>query len=314
MKSLNRLSDKDLLSRTQRLRKKEQKLLLELLLHIAEVDARKLYRDAGYSSLYSYLIEGLKYSESASHRRIQVARAVQKFPDLLEALRHETLSFSAVYEISRVVTHENVGQLVHECTGRSRADVERVIALLGFGGATPGERTERVQILKATSSEAASQILLVDSNAPTNSNDDSNPTSAAEVEVPLKYRVTLEVDEEFIQLYQKVKAISGGRRMEGALKKSMREYLKQNDPQERELRRQKRKAKREEKEFDFREVKRSVVNPRYIPLAVRDTVFMRDAGRCTYVSKSGSDKIIVIKKYENTIIPKIMTQLVTPST
>src|SRR5210317_2191163 len=87
MKTLTKLTDNELLTRTQVLRSKEQKLLLELLLHIAAVDKRKLYRNAGYSSLYRYMIEGLEYSESASHRRIQVARAVSEFPELYDALR-----------------------------------------------------------------------------------------------------------------------------------------------------------------------------------------------------------------------------------
>ena len=57
-----------------------------LLAHIAEVDSRRLYAPAEYSSMYEYCVRELRLSEDASAKRIQAARAARRFPALLPAL------------------------------------------------------------------------------------------------------------------------------------------------------------------------------------------------------------------------------------
>ena len=43
--------------------------------HIAEYDERKLYRPAGYPSMFAYCVEKLHRSEEAAYKRIRAARA-----------------------------------------------------------------------------------------------------------------------------------------------------------------------------------------------------------------------------------------------
>jgi hypothetical protein len=48
--------------------------LAELLAHLGELDARKLYRQQACSSMFSYCTERLGLSEAAAYNRISVAR------------------------------------------------------------------------------------------------------------------------------------------------------------------------------------------------------------------------------------------------
>ena len=67
-----------------------------LLAHIAEVDLRRLYVPAGYSSMHAYCVEGLRLSEDAAYKRIQAARAARQFPSLFTALAEGRLHLTAV--------------------------------------------------------------------------------------------------------------------------------------------------------------------------------------------------------------------------
>src|SRR5678816_810081 len=57
-----------------------------LLALIAEVDARKLYVPAAYSSMYLYCVRELRMSEGAAFKRIRAARTARQFPAIFAAL------------------------------------------------------------------------------------------------------------------------------------------------------------------------------------------------------------------------------------
>jgi hypothetical protein len=54
LKSLKSLSDRNLLNQLTSLVKKEKDLTCEILLHLIEVENRKVYRSLGYSSMFVY--------------------------------------------------------------------------------------------------------------------------------------------------------------------------------------------------------------------------------------------------------------------
>jgi 5-methylcytosine-specific restriction endonuclease McrA len=110
------------------------------------------------------------------------------------------------------------------------------------------------------------------------------------VEVPPKtelcYNVTHQVDEDFMDLYLEVKALVGGRDMKSVLKKVMKEYVVRNSPKERQKRRDQRKAKHTA--IALEKAPKAEERSRHIPTETRDLVFLRDEGRCTYVSEDGT--------------------------
>src|SRR5438128_838383 len=79
----------------------------KLLVDIAEIDARKVYREAGYDSIHNYCVHELRLSEKAAFHRIWVARVAWKFPCVLMALADGRLNLSAVRLLAAHLTQEN---------------------------------------------------------------------------------------------------------------------------------------------------------------------------------------------------------------
>ena len=62
-----------------------------LLAYIAEVDARRLYLPAGYSSMYAYCVGEFRRPEQTTFKLIRVARTARKFPAILRKLGHRRI-------------------------------------------------------------------------------------------------------------------------------------------------------------------------------------------------------------------------------
>ena len=82
MNRLKALSDGNLVRQLKTLRKKEKATTIETLLHLTEVERRKLHTKAGYSSMFDYCRRALGYSESACNRRLKTARCLRVSRDL----------------------------------------------------------------------------------------------------------------------------------------------------------------------------------------------------------------------------------------
>src|SRR5919197_3709792 len=81
------LSDRDLLQRLSVLAGREREATVELLAHLAALDARPAaYAAEGYGSLFRYCTQALRLSEDAACNRIEAARACRRFPVILDRL------------------------------------------------------------------------------------------------------------------------------------------------------------------------------------------------------------------------------------
>ena len=76
---LTTLSNNQLTERLLTLRVKEHALTCEVLLYLAEVKERKLYLEQGFSSMFTFCVRKLHYSESAANRRIRSAQAIRAY-------------------------------------------------------------------------------------------------------------------------------------------------------------------------------------------------------------------------------------------
>src|SRR5262245_23479455 len=121
--SLTHLTDDQLLRGLNSLVARDRALTAELLAHIAEVDARKLYVPAGYPSMHAYCVGVLKFSDDEAYKRIRVARAGREFPALLAALEDGRIHLSAARVIAPHLTKQNVQELIRSSTHRSMVEV-----------------------------------------------------------------------------------------------------------------------------------------------------------------------------------------------
>lgn len=129
----HRLNDTEALSVLDRLgalARQERHATVELIAHLAELDRRKLYRDEGYGSLFSYCTEALRLSEHAAYNRIVAARACRRVPILLDRLADGSLNLTTLRLLAPHLTPENAAQLVAEAGGRRKREVEALEARL----------------------------------------------------------------------------------------------------------------------------------------------------------------------------------------
>src|SRR6185503_17355023 len=125
------LSDHDLLTRLLALAGKEREATVELVAHLAALDSRpSVYAAKGYGSLFTYCVEGLRLSEDATCNRIYAARACRRFPKILEALAAGEMSLTSVRMLSPHLTDENWQTVLARAGGRSRRDIEALVAEL----------------------------------------------------------------------------------------------------------------------------------------------------------------------------------------
>ena len=93
------LSDRELLRETRNLVRHERHLQGAVIDHLAEIDARGLYLQRGFSSLFDYAVRELGYSDAAAARRIGAMRLCADQPDAREGLRDGSLTLSAAAEL-----------------------------------------------------------------------------------------------------------------------------------------------------------------------------------------------------------------------
>jgi hypothetical protein len=127
---LSTLSNQDLLLHTDRLAARERELTLEVIDHLREVLRRRAFVEAGYSSLWDYVTQGLKYSDGAAKRRIDALHALREHPELASAVSAGALNLSTVSRVQSFVRHRKLAkperlELFQTMCGKSAREVER---------------------------------------------------------------------------------------------------------------------------------------------------------------------------------------------
>lgn len=122
------LSDAALLAQVTALAERERHATADLVASLAELDARRLYLGAGCSSLFTYCTQVLRLSEHAAYGRIEAARAVRRFPDILTRLSEGTLTLTAVCLLAPVLTDENHEEMLDAARHKSKREVEQLVA------------------------------------------------------------------------------------------------------------------------------------------------------------------------------------------
>jgi 5-methylcytosine-specific restriction endonuclease McrA len=126
--SLAHLTDAVLVRELAALVARDRITTAELLAHIAEVDARKLYVPAGYPSMFEYCVEELRLSEDAAYRRIRAARAARQFPVLFAEVAEGGLHLAAICLLAPHLSRENAGDLIAGAKHRKKSEIESWLA------------------------------------------------------------------------------------------------------------------------------------------------------------------------------------------
>jgi hypothetical protein len=81
------LNNDELLAATRDLVRRSCAAEADLLVHLGEIDERKLYLERAHSSMFTFCTREFGFSEGGAYNRIFVARAARRLPALIEAVR-----------------------------------------------------------------------------------------------------------------------------------------------------------------------------------------------------------------------------------
>ena len=128
--SFEELSDAELLTQTRNLVGRSNRLLAELLAHLGEVEARGVHRTRACSSLYTYCIYELRFSEDEAFRRVAAARLVRRFPALLDAVAAGELHLTGLLMLGPHLTEGNFVEVLARAKHRTKRELARLVRIL----------------------------------------------------------------------------------------------------------------------------------------------------------------------------------------
>jgi 5-methylcytosine-specific restriction endonuclease McrA len=99
-----------------------------VVMHLAELDRRRLHLRTGFPSLFRYCMQTLGFSEFEAVFRIAAARLGQKFPLIFELLERRQIHLSALHLLRHHLTQQNHRELLAEACHKSKRQVELLLA------------------------------------------------------------------------------------------------------------------------------------------------------------------------------------------
>jgi hypothetical protein len=124
------LGDVELIAGLRRLVRADHKVTARLLLHLGEVEARGLYREHAFESMFAYAVEELHMSEAEAYLRIQAARLGREFPLIVQMLANGELHLTAIKLLGPHLTQANHVQVLERARFKPKRDIEVLVAEL----------------------------------------------------------------------------------------------------------------------------------------------------------------------------------------
>ena len=305
---LLRLSNATLLSEFEERLVRDGSNTAELVAYLAEIDRRKLFRPAGYSSMYKYCVGHFHFSEASAYKRIHAARLMRKFPPVYDALAEGRVHLSGLVQLVPHVTSENVDDLLAAATHKSRRQIEKLLAerfpkadvptQIRELSTAPGLLPEGVlnassngtEQLPSTPAPPPTETHLTSGHAPGPPTTPARESLAARCTsgdrdrvMPLsakRYAIQFTMDEPMHDLLKHAQELLGHRVAPGDIAavfgRALRAYV----------------ALLEHQKFAETDKPKSTSRPtandsRHIPAYVKRAVWKRDGGQCTFVGENG---------------------------
>ncbi len=276
--SLQTLTNSELLQALAQLVSRDRDVEADLLAHIGEVDARRLFADEGFPSMFQYCVEMLSLSEASAFQRIRAARLGRTYPVLLERVRQGEIHLAAITLLAPHLTLENHVQLLGRSRHRTKREIERFLADLS---PKPDVRSAVRKLHDATAARGGSPPP---GETPTLRL--PNPRSQNHAPEPLgekRFKIQFTASEALYEKLSEVQALLKHQIPDGELAEIFDRALTL-------LRQEARRKKFAETSRPRRSSKRKVGKrgaSRHIPAEIKRAVVARDGGRCAFVSENG---------------------------
>jgi hypothetical protein len=157
-KSFSRISDDVLLRRLSELVQQSRCVEAELVAHIGEVEARRLYAREAASSMFTYATQVLNLSEHEAYLRIRVARTARKHPMVFDMLADGRLFLSGIALLAPLLTEANRETVLARAAGMSKREIEELVAELSPKDDVPATMRKLPQRRKKTIPSPSPQL------------------------------------------------------------------------------------------------------------------------------------------------------------
>jgi hypothetical protein len=127
---LSTVTDDELLTSMKTVLRTETNTVVQTLTHLVEIEDRRLHLEKACSSMWAFCTTKLGMSEGTASRRILASRLVRRFPQLLDALASDRIHLSNMLRLRDLFTETNVEELVDAVAGKSKRQVQELIARL----------------------------------------------------------------------------------------------------------------------------------------------------------------------------------------
>jgi hypothetical protein len=247
------LSAADLVARLRQLARQSCVVEAEILIYLREVEERKVYRDYAHPSMHAFCVAELGFSECAAYNRITVARLGQRLPAVIEALHSGKVHLTGLRLLAPHLTPENHRDVLAEASGKSKNEIEEIVARLAPQPPVP------------------TSIRTVAQKRPARVKPLSPEWDLFEFTAPKSFRRLLRQGRALVR-----HEISDGD-IASVLELALREMIA--------ARMKKKFAVGAKPRATSRKPKKNA--SRHIPAAVKREVFERDGGRCTFTDARG---------------------------
>lgn len=306
------LSDDELLRRVVDLTDRSRRVEADLVAHLAEVDARRLYARFAHPSMFAYCTEALHLSEAAAYLRIAAARASREHPVLLDMLRDGRLHLTAISLLAPHLTPDNRDAVLARATHKSKRQVEELVAKVSPRPDSPSlirrlpepspsrrrlhapETRTVVPELEGTctgrlrpdgvgtpAGEPAPAPVSPGLQA-SHVDQGSRPGASIEPIAPARYRVQFTASAELRDKLERLRAL-----MRHAVPDGDLALLIDAAVSEKLERLEARRFGRPTRNHAKAESRTTPPRSRHVPAAVKRAVFERDGGRCRYTDENG---------------------------
>lgn len=288
-RSFRHLADAALEGELLRLAVQERGSIAELVACLEEFDRRRLYLAHGFSSVYSYCYAKLHLREGAAYRRIETARAIRRFPQILDMLVDGRLSLATAAAIAPHLASDRAASLLDRAAFKSKREVELLIAAVNpqppvpsivrkLPESKPAEKAVERSLSSSHEQAVPPPLLAQPAAAPAPVPSSRRPVIAPLSDEHYKLQVTISA-----AARERLKQIQGLMRhrlpsgdpaaiVEHALEVLHAELLKQKAAQVAKPRGGKGAIE---------------ARGRYIPASVKREVWRRDQGTCAFVAGNG---------------------------
>jgi len=276
LQSLSSMADDELLHSLSEILQRSRRVDAELVAHIGEVDARRLFAREACSSMFAYATEVLNLSEPEAYLRIAVARAARKHPMLLAMLGEGRLHLSGIAILAPHLTEDNCERVLARAAHKSKRKIEELVAELAPRPDVP----PTIRKLPTPPATPAPQLRpdRVETSSPPKPAPPALPAPAkTEPLAPERHRVQFTASSELRDKLERLQALTH-EDLASVIEAAVTEKLERLEAKRYG------ETKRPRKNLEQTDTSPS---SRYIPAAVRRAVHTRDGGRCGFIDQKG---------------------------